>query len=107
LFTVLLPESEVDMLNHGGCLLGVVASAFEDIRLGKTVAKVIKQLEGKTDNLPAQFCGVLVAFWEDMSSILVSPAFCVRAVGATVVFMEPYCSLFISCVGADDAPPWT
>ena len=69
---------------------------------------MIKRWKGKTGNLPAQFCGVLVAFWEEMSSILVSPALCVlKRVGATVVLLEQYCSLFISCVGTDDPPPWT
>jgi hypothetical protein len=53
-------------------------------------------------------CGVFANFWEGLASVLVSLILCglKRAAGATVVGLEPHCSLLTSCVEVDD-PPWT
>ena len=67
------------------------------------------QWKGETGNSPALLCAVLVGFWEEMSFALVSLVLCVskRADGATVVCLESYCSLFVSCVEAANPPPWS
>jgi len=53
---------------------------------------------GKTGNLPA----LLVGFWEEMSFALASLALCVskRADNATVVCLEPYCSMVVTAIYA-------